>query len=76
MTTTLVVIAVGVATRDASPVLVSTVARIVAVPADIAVTTPAGETDATCGVRQLQLTIRPVRTFPLESRATAVACVD
>jgi hypothetical protein len=74
-----VVIAVGVpvdlATNDASPDFVSTVARIVAVPAEMAVTTPAGETVATLGVRQLQLTIRPVRTFPPASRATAVACV-
>jgi hypothetical protein len=60
----------------ASPVLVSTVARIVAVPEATAVTRPLEETVATLGLSDDHATTRPVNVFPLASRATAEAWVD
>jgi hypothetical protein len=52
----------------------STVAVIVAVPDATAVTTPVALTVATESGELLQLTARPVSTFPAASRAVAVSC--
>ena len=56
---------VGLTVSVASPTMLSTVARITAVPLVSAVTTPAAETVATAGLLLLQATGRPVRTSPL-----------
>jgi hypothetical protein len=57
----------------ALPLLPSLVATISAVPGATAVTTPVADTVATPGSADDQTIARPVRTFPLPSRVTAVA---
>ena len=61
----------GVTVIVAVPVIPSTVAVIVALPAATAVTTPAALTVATAGVPLLHVTARPVSAFPAASRAPA-----
>jgi hypothetical protein len=58
---------------EAEPDLLPRVAVIVAFPMLTAATTPLDETLATVGLELPQLTL-PVRTFPLASLSTAVAC--
>src|SRR6185312_12186058 len=66
----------AVTVRFAPPDFPSLVAVIVAVPAPIAVTRPVPDTTvATADAVEFQVTIRPVRTLPLASRAVAVALV-
>ena len=64
----------GVTVMDALPVIPSTVAVSVAVPAATAVTSPVAETLTTAGALLLHATARPVSTFPLASWALAVSC--
>jgi hypothetical protein len=59
----------------APPVMVSLVARMIAVPSDTAVTRPVGDTVATAGFELAHVTARPVSTPPFTSRAIADACV-
>jgi hypothetical protein len=56
------------------PVCVSLVAVIVAVPALTAVTRPVELTVDTEDALELHMTVRPVRTVPLESLVVAVSC--
>jgi hypothetical protein len=57
----------------ALPFLPSLVAVMLAVPTEMAVTTPWAETVATAGVPELHVTTRPVNTPPLASSVVAVA---
>jgi hypothetical protein len=56
------------------PVFPSLVAVIVAVPAPAVVTKPVALTVAAAVLPEVQVTSRPVRTFPLTSLVTAVSC--
>jgi hypothetical protein len=58
---------------DEDPALPSLVAVIVAPPSATAVTIPVGETLATDGASEDQLTARPVSTLPLASLMAAVS---
>jgi hypothetical protein len=65
----------GVTVRSADPDFPSLVAMIFAVPTDTAVTAPVvGDTVATAGLSELQLTLLPLRMLPFASRVVAVAC--
>ena len=59
----------------AVPLTPSEVAVMVAEPGAMAVTTPDEETVATPVLLELQVTVRPVRVFPLASRVVAVSVV-
>jgi hypothetical protein len=56
------------------PLLPSLVAVIVAVPILSAVITPDDETLTVVGSLELHVTVRPVKTPPIESLVTAVSC--
>ena len=58
----------------AAPVIPSLVAVIVAEPAAIAVSSPPALTVATAGALLVQVTERPVSTFPLASLSVAANC--
>jgi len=60
----------------ALPLCPSLVAVMLAFPGEIAVTIPVGDTVATAGDDEVQLTARPVRMLPLASRATAASDVS
>ena len=65
----------GVTVKGALPLFPSLVAVIVAEPGATAVITPVAElTVATVGASELQAITRPVRTPPLPSEVTALAC--
>ena len=56
------------------PVFVSLVAVIVVAPAPTAVTRPFPSTVAAAGSLEVQVTVRPVSTFPFASLVTEVSC--
>ena len=62
-------------TRSAEPLWPSLEAVMLAVPTPRATTLPPGETVATDGEDEVQVTVRPVSRLPLASRSTAVAVV-
>ena len=63
----------GATVMVAEPVIPSTVAVMVAVPAATAETVPVAETVATAGVLLLHVTARPVSEAPAASRAVATS---
>ena len=73
-----VTVATGAGITDSVALLVlpSLMAMICTDPALTDATNPEDETVCNCAVLpELQVTVRPVRTFPLASRVVAVACV-